>query len=224
MVPPRRADRGCGNLALGRNVSPRMTRRLALLATVLVLPLLSAGARQVRLPASLIFAVTISPTSGPAGTTIHVTGANCPTTGWDTSLHWSVHVQILQGNSAPTPSTITQPSGTPMTPLAFASVGYPGAAEADTTRLRTERGRSTSPSRMAARPRCYREPSRARTRSRALATRPRALRPGLSCSLRSLSRCQKRHRLRLPSQPHPCSLADRRHRHRASAKAQRPFT
>jgi hypothetical protein len=109
-----------------------MTRRLLLLATILALPLLSVGAASGATDPVL----TISPNQGtvlPAGLTIHVTGTGCPDGAWDDSLQWRVHVQTLQGGSAPTSLVVTSPSGTPSTVLAFPALGYPGAATADTT-------------------------------------------------------------------------------------------
>jgi hypothetical protein len=78
--------------------------------------------------------LTISPTSGPAGTTIHVTGSGCPDPAWDTSLTWTVHVQTLPPNSAPAVEKVTPPTGgTPTTPIAFPAVGYPGVVDASVT-------------------------------------------------------------------------------------------
>jgi hypothetical protein len=80
--------------------------------------------------------LSISPNQGTvlaAGFTIHVSGSGCPDSAWDDSLEWHVHVQTLQGDSAGAALTITPPSGTPSTPLAFPAIGYPGVATADTT-------------------------------------------------------------------------------------------
>jgi hypothetical protein len=80
--------------------------------------------------------LTIAPNEGtvlPAGFTVHVTGTGCPDAAWDDSLEWRVHVQTLQGGTAPTSLVVTPPSGTPSTPLAFPAVGYPGVASVDTT-------------------------------------------------------------------------------------------
>jgi hypothetical protein len=77
--------------------------------------------------------LAIEPTTGPAGTNIHVTGTGCPDPSWDTSLTWTVHVQIETQGSTSRAGTVTQPSGTPTTPIAFPAIGYPGVAVASAT-------------------------------------------------------------------------------------------
>ncbi len=121
-----------GNLGRRRDVSSAMTRRLVMLAAILALPLLSVGTTG----AATDPVLTISPSEGTvlaAGFTVHVSGTGCPDRAWDDSLEWRVHVQTLPGGSAPTSLTVTPPSGTPSTPLAFPAVGYPGVAIADAT-------------------------------------------------------------------------------------------
>lgn len=76
--------------------------------------------------------LAITPTNGPAGTTIHVSGTGCPDSSWDTTLHWAIHVTIAARDSAATVLTVTQPNGTPHTPLGFTLEGYPGRADAST--------------------------------------------------------------------------------------------
>jgi hypothetical protein len=102
---------------------------VAVAAVIALVGLMTSGAGGTAVLPSL----TIAPVTGPAGTTIHVSGTGCPDSSWDTSLHWHVHVQIAPAGSASATLTVTPPSGTPKTPIAFTTEGYPGRADADTT-------------------------------------------------------------------------------------------
>jgi hypothetical protein len=99
------------------------------------LPLLLFVGAAVLVPASAGAAgnepsLTIGPTSGLPGTTIHVRGSGCPDASWDTTLTWRVRVQTQQPDTTPSSGSVTQPSGTPTTPITFPLVGYTGLAEA----------------------------------------------------------------------------------------------
>jgi hypothetical protein len=110
-----------------------MTRRLAFLSVLFVIPLISVGSAA---HGATDPTLTISPSEGtvpPAGITVHVAGTGCPDPSWDDALEWRVHVQTLQGGSAATLLVVTPPSGTPTHPLAFPAIGFPGAASAGTT-------------------------------------------------------------------------------------------
>ena len=78
--------------------------------------------------------ITISPTSGPVGTVVTVKGAGCPPASW-AHYSWTVHVQTgLVGTTGPQDAGRTvEPSGTPKTPIAFTTQGYPGRVDVDTT-------------------------------------------------------------------------------------------
>jgi hypothetical protein len=77
-------------------------------------------------------AVSISPASGPAGTSIQVTGERCPKRAWDKSLDWVVHVQIGPAGSM-TPATVLPPKTLFGSDVAFNSNGWPGRADVEVT-------------------------------------------------------------------------------------------
>ena len=104
----------------------RTLRIVALALIALLAPLAGEAVGEDPTPS-----LAISSTAGFAGTTIHVSGTGCPDTTWDTSLHWSVHVETEPAGSAPQPLRVTAPSGTPMTPIGFALPTHAGIAIAD---------------------------------------------------------------------------------------------
>ena len=87
--------------------------------------------------------ITISPRSGPVGTVVTVKGAGCPPNGWG-HYSWTVHVQTgLVDTSNPLDAgRVVQPTGTPTTPIAFTTQGYPGRVDVDTAP--NEHGRWTA--------------------------------------------------------------------------------
>ena len=124
-------SRNRGRVSNVQSVMRRLTLVLLcfLWAIGLAGPWLAATAASAAATPSL----AIAPTSGPAGTTIHVSGTSCPDTSWDTTLHWAVHVQVLPGGSADAALTVTPPNGTPHTPFVYTLEGYPGRADASTS-------------------------------------------------------------------------------------------
>ena len=110
----------------------RASRVFAVMVMVVLSAVLTPMAGRV-VHAEVSPSLAIEPTTGPAGTTIHVIGTGCPDPSWDTSLTWTVHVQIQEQGSTPRAGTVTPPSGTPTTLIVFPAVGYPGAAAATAT-------------------------------------------------------------------------------------------
>ena len=102
---------------------------VGVLSTVALL--LPVGSSAVAAPVAP--SLTITPLTGPAGTTLHVTGSGCPDSSWDTSLTWRIHVQTQPQGSTPAAGVITEPSGTPTNPIAFPAIGYPGVATVTAT-------------------------------------------------------------------------------------------
>lgn len=93
---------------------------------------LSDGAAETAPPA--VPAATIDPASASPGDTITVSGSECPQSGWDKSLAWTVHVQISAPDSLtalPPPRGVTAPTGEmPHSPVAFTAEGYTGRSDA----------------------------------------------------------------------------------------------
>jgi LPXTG-motif cell wall-anchored protein len=77
--------------------------------------------------------IEIEPVSGPAGTTVTVSGSGCPQSGWG-AYTWSVHVQVGPPGAEPSVGLVTEPDGQPPdgSPPLFTLEGYPGRADADT--------------------------------------------------------------------------------------------
>jgi hypothetical protein len=107
--------------------------RLQVLVVVVVATIVLVASGSVTSRAAESPSLTIDPTFGLPGTTIHVSGTGCPDSSWDISLTWLIHVQIRPAGSTPSAGVVTQPSGTPMTPIAFTAEGYVGRADAFVT-------------------------------------------------------------------------------------------
>jgi hypothetical protein len=79
-------------------------------------------------------AVSIEPSTGPAGTTITVSGTGCPQGGWG-AFTWQVHVAVGHNGAAPSAGSITEPDGAAANGVGtfFTQEGYAGRADADAT-------------------------------------------------------------------------------------------
>jgi hypothetical protein len=79
-------------------------------------------------------AVSIEPTTGPAGTTITVSGTGCPQGEWG-AFTWQVHVGVGRNGEVPSAGSITEPDGSAANGVgtSFTQDGYPGRADADAT-------------------------------------------------------------------------------------------
>jgi hypothetical protein len=110
-----------------------MKRRWLARIELMVVTIVFVAAGSARSSATESPSMTIDPTNGLAGTTIHVSGSGCPDASWDTSLTWLVHVQIQPAGSTPSTGAVTQPSGAPKTQIGFTQEGYAGRADATAT-------------------------------------------------------------------------------------------
>jgi hypothetical protein len=126
--PPSSATFAAGSATSTVTVSPELTTPFPLSETVTTLTLVVAvgDGYLVGQPSAATAtieyrigtpAVTIAPTTGPPGTTVQVSGTDCPDPAFDATLNWNVAVLVPTGPLITV--GVTPPAGPPTTPIAF---------------------------------------------------------------------------------------------------------